>query len=162
METGMRSRTNSQPHYYINVSVGLPFKKITYSNGNNKDNCPENSSENKSTGTVVSKQGRRKCDISEPVWMDTWETRVSGRSKQPSLQTTLGLLCRKVSPPELLPCVARVSVVLCWPFPHAPAEWLFPLSGPPPLCITRHLWCPEVQGEIYQAVYASQRAEIQK
>lgn len=63
---------------------------------------------------------------------------------------------------EFLPCVAHVSVVLCWLFPHGPAEWLSPLSGPPLLCITKHLWCPEVQGEIYQAVYANQRAEIQK
>lgn len=59
---------------------------------------------------------------------------------RPRLQAALRLkLCWLFSGSEYLPCVARVSVVLCWPFPRGPAEWLFPPSGPPLLCTTRHL-----------------------
>ena len=38
---------------------------------------------------------------------------------------------------------------------------LFPLLGPPLLCITRPLWYPEVQEETCQVAYANRRAEIQ-
>lgn len=74
---------------------------------------------------------------------------------------TLAPLGWKVFQPEYLPCVAHVSGVLCWLFPREPAERLFPLLGPLLLYITRPLWCPEVQEETYQAVYANRRAEIQ-
>lgn len=75
---------------------------------------------------------------------------------------TLELLGWKVFQPERVPCVAHVSAELCWPFPREPAEWLFPLSGPPLLCITRPLWYPEVQEETCPVVYANRRAGTQK
>lgn len=82
-------------------------------------------------------------------------------SRQSSSSTPLELSCRNNFPSEYLPCAAQAFVVLCWLFPHELAEQLFPLSEQPLLCITRHLWYPEVQEEICQAVCANQRAVIE-
>lgn len=73
---------------------------------------------------------------------------------------TLEPLRWKVFQPEYYLCCSRFRCIVL-AVPREPAEWLFPLLGPPLLCIARPLWCPEEQEETYQVVYANRRAEIQ-